>query len=393
MKQRRYICFNPVSDKGLAHFTDNFMLTKDKTEADCWLVRSAELSAEEFPVRLRTIARAGAGVNNIPVKRCTDQGIVVFNTPGANANAVVEMVIAGMLMASRDIVGGTQWVRTLDADAGIAAKVEKGKKAFAGTELRGKKLGVIGLGAIGHQVANVAVSMGMEVYGFDPFISVRYAWMLSRNVHHTESLDDLLAVCDYITIHVPLADNTKNMIGENEIAKMKDGVILLNFSRDILFDEEAVGAALEKGKVRKYVTDFANERCMGLPNTIITPHLGASTEESEENCSVMAVEEARDYLNNGTINNSVNFPNITLGDLKLATRVVVLHRNVPGILSKITTLFGEANINIDQMISSSKGDAACALFDIPNPVQREFVMQLSSQADILKVRVIQRTGE
>ncbi len=389
MKERNVVCINPISPKGLERFGANYTITKDACDADCWLVRSADLLTSELPPRLRAIGRAGAGVNNIPLDRCTQQGIVVFNTPGANANAVAEMVIAGMLMASRDIVGGVNWLRTLEA-SGIAAAVEKGKKNFAGTELRGKKLGVIGLGAIGHLVANVAVSLGMEVYGYDPYISVNYAWRLSRAVRHVESLADLLTQCDYITIHVPLIDATRNMIGAEQIAMMKDGVILLNFSRDTLMDEDAVGQALQSGKVRKFVTEFANEKNILFPNTIITPHLGASTEESEENCAVMAVDEVQDYLNNGNIANSVNFPAISLGAIRTPTRVVVLHNNVPGIISKITTLFSNFGFNIEQMISASRGHAACALFDVGQAMQREFAMQLSTREDILKVRVIQK---
>ncbi len=390
MKERNVVCINPISPKGLERFGSNYTITKDACDADCWLVRSADLHGTQLPSRLRAIGRAGAGVNNIPLEDCSKEGIVVFNTPGANANAVAEMVIAGMLMASRDIVGGVNWLRTLEGAPGIGEKVEKGKKNFAGTELRGKKLGVIGLGAIGHLVANVSVSLGMEVYGYDPYISVNYAWRLSRSVRHVESLEDLLRECDYITIHVPLMDATRMMIGKDQIAMMKQGVILLNFSRESLMDEEAVGEALKSGKVRKYATEFANEKNVSFPNTIITPHLGASTEESEENCAIMVVDEVQDYLNNGNITNSVNFPAISMGTLKSPTRVVVLHNNVPGIISKITTLFSNFNFNIEQMISASRGHVACALFDVGQAMQREFAMQLSNQEDILKVRVIQK---
>ncbi len=390
MKERNIVCLNPISPKGLECLGANYTITQDANDADCWLVRSADLHDKALPSRLRAIGRAGAGVNNIPLDACTQQGIVVFNTPGANANAVAELVIAGMLMASRDIVGGVNWLRTLEATPAIGQKVAKGKKNFGGTELRGKKLGVIGLGAIGHLVANVGVSLGMEVYGYDPYISVNYAWRLSRSVRHVESLEDVLKECDYITIHVPLMDATRMMIGAQQVAMMKEGVILLNFSRDLLMDEAAVGEALKSGKVRKYVTEFANEKNVAFPNTIIIPHLGASTEESEENCAVMAVEEVQDYLNNGNIANSVNFPAISLGALKSPTRVVVLHNNVPGIISKITTLFSNFNFNIEQMISASRGRVACALFDVEQAMQREFAMQLSNQDDILKVRVIQK---
>ncbi len=390
MKERNVVCLNPISPKGLECFGKNYAITQDVNDADCWLVRSADLHGKTLPPRLRAIGRAGAGVNNIPLDACTKQGIVVFNTPGANANGVAELVIAGMLMASRDIVGGVNWLRTLEAAPDIGEKVEKGKKNFAGTELRGKKLGVIGLGAIGHLVANVGVSLGMEVYGYDPYISVNYAWRLSRSVRHVESLEDVLRECDYITVHVPLMDATRMMIGAQQVAMMKEGAILLNFSRDSLVDEKAVGEALKTGKLRKYVTEFATEKNIAFPNTIIIPHLGASTEESEENCAVMAVQEVQDYLNNGNIANSVNFPAVSLGSLKSPTRVVVLHNNVPGIISKITTLFSSYNFNIEQMISASRGRVACALFDVEQSMERDFAMQLSNQDDILKVRVIQK---
>ncbi|HHU01787.1 MAG TPA: 3-phosphoglycerate dehydrogenase [Christensenellaceae bacterium] len=390
MKERNVVCLNPISPKGLERLGANYAIVHNAGDADCWLVRSADLHGKTLPSRLRAIGRAGAGVNNIPLDACVHQGIVVFNTPGANANAVAELVIAGMLMASRDIVGGINWLRTLEATPDIGAKVEKGKKNFAGTELRGKKLGVIGLGAIGHLVANVAVSLGMEVYGYDPYISVNYAWRLSRSVRHVENLEKVLKECDYITIHVPLMDATRMMIGAQQVAMMKEGVILLNFSRDSLVDEKAVGATLQNEKIRKYVTEFVNEKNVAFTNTIIIPHLGASTEESEENCAVMVVEEVQDYLNNGNIANSVNFPAISLGSLKSPTRVVVLHNNVPGIISKITTLFSNFNFNIEQMISASRGSVACALFDVEQTMQREFAMQLSNQDNILKVRVIQK---
>ncbi len=393
LKQRNVACLNDISPKGLAEFGPNYSIVKDRADSDCWLVRSANLLDAQLPARLRTIARAGAGVNNIPLDRCTGQGIVVFNTPGANANAVAELVVAGMLMASRDILGGANWVRSQGADAQLSDKVEKGKKAFAGMEIRGKRLGVIGLGAVGHLVANAAVSLGMEVYGYDPYISIEFALKLSRSVHLAAQLGELLEACDYISIHVPLQDSTRDFIGEAQIQRMRDGVVLLNFSRDLLMDEAAVGAALSGGKVRRYVTDFANQQVLGFPNTIILPHLGAATEEAEENCAVMAVRQAQDYLNNGNIVNSVNFPAISLGKAQLPTRVIVLHHNMPGILSKITTLFGEAGINIEQMVSASRGSAGCAMFDAVVKVPREFAMGLSSKPGIFKVRVIHQNGD
>ena len=393
LKERNVACLNDISSRGLEDFGANYTITKDPADSDCWLVRSANLLQKELPPRLRAIARAGAGVNNIPLDRCTQAGVVVFNTPGANANAVAELVVAGMLLASRDILGGANWVRSQQAGPQLPEQVEKGKKAFAGTELRGKRLGVIGLGAVGHLVANAADSLGMEVYGYDPYISIEFALKLSRSVRIAVQLAELLENCDYISIHVPLQDSTRDFIGAAQIQRMKDGIVLLNFSRDLLMDEAAVGAALGSGKVRRYVTDFANEHVVSFPNTIILPHLGAATEEAEENCAEMAVRQAQDYLDNGNIVNSVNFPAISLGRAQFPTRVVVLHDNVPGILSKITTLFGENDINIEQMVSASRGSASCAIFDVAVKVPREFAMGLSSRPGILKVRVIHKNGD
>ena len=393
LKERNVACLNDISSRGLEDFGANYTITKDPADSDCWLVRSANLLQKELPPRLRAIARAGAGVNNIPLDRCTQAGVVVFNTPGANANAVAELVVAGMLLASRDILGGANWVRSQQAGPQLPEQVEKGKKAFAGTELRGKRLGVIGLGAVGHLVANAADSLGMEVYGYDPYISIEFALKLSRSIRIAAQLAELLENCDYISIHVPLQDSTRDFIGAAQIQRMKDGIVLLNFSRDLLMDEAAVGAALGSGKVRRYVTDFANEHVVSFPNTIILPHLGAATEEAEENCAEMAVRQAQDYLDNGNIVNSVNFPAISLGRAQFPTRVVVLHDNVPGILSKITTLFGENDINIEQMVSASRGSASCAIFDVAVKVPREFAMGLSSRPGILKVRVIHKNGD
>ncbi|MDD2429953.1 MAG: 3-phosphoglycerate dehydrogenase family protein [Eubacteriales bacterium] len=393
LKERNVACLNDISSRGLEAFGANYTITKDPADSDCWLVRSANLLQKELPPRLRAIARAGAGVNNIPLDRCTQAGVVVFNTPGANANAVAELVVAGMLLASRDILGGANWVRSQQAGPQLPEQVEKGKKAFAGTELRGKRLGVIGLGAVGHLVANAADSLGMEVYGYDPYISIEFALKLSRSIRIAAQLAELLENCDYISIHVPLQDSTRDFIGAAQIQRMKDGIVLLNFSRDLLMDEAAVGAALGSGKVRRYVTDFANEHVVSFPNTIILPHLGAATEEAEENCAEMAVRQAQDYLDNGNIVNSVNFPAISLGRAQFPTRVVVLHDNVPGILSKITTLFGENDINIEQMVSASRGSASCAIFDVAVKVPREFAMGLSSRPGILKVRVIHKNGD
>lgn len=393
MKARKYALLNDISPLGIQEFGENFELTKDVNEADLWLVRSAELKDAELPERLRVIARAGAGVNNIPLARCSQKGIVVFNTPGGNANGVAELVVAGMLLASRGIIEGANWLRTQQADEKLQQAAEKQKKIYSGREIRGKKLGVVGLGAVGHLVANAAVSMGMEVTGYDPTMSIEYALKLSRAVHVAGQLNGMLADCDFVSLNLPLNDKTKGLFDETMLSKMKPGAVLLNFARDLIVDEDALGRALQNGTIKGYVTDFANEKVMTFPHTIVLPHLGAATEESEDNCAVMAVLEAQDYLNNGNITNSVNFPAINLGKAVYPTRVMVLHNNVPGILSKVTTLFGEAHVNIEQMVSASRGEVACALFDTSVRVLREFAMQLSTMPGILKVRVIYSSEE
>ena len=304
----QYYCMNPIAKVGLDLFRENFKETKEIEAAEGVLVRSASMHDMEFSDRLLAVSRAGAGVNNIPLEKCAEKGIVVFNTPGANANGVKELVIAGMLLASRDIVGGIEWVKSQADNENIAKDAEKIKKKFAGTEVENKKLGIIGLGAIGVKVANVAKHMGMEVYGYDPYVSVDAAWNLSRDVKHVLNVDEIYAECDIITIHVPLMDATKGMIGSEALEKMKDGVILLNFARDLLVDEKAVLASIKAGKVRKYVSDFANSTTVGQEGCIVIPHLGASTEESEDNCAKMAIKEMMEYLENGNIKNSVNYP-------------------------------------------------------------------------------------
>ncbi len=388
MKARKYALLNDISMHGIKELGENFKLTKDVNEADLWLVRSAELKEANLPDRLRVIARAGAGVNNIPLARCTKQGIVVLNTPGGNANAVAELVVAGMLLASRGIIDGANWLRTQPADENLQQAAEKQKKMYSGHEIKGKKLGVVGLGAVGHLVANAAVSLGMEVTGYDPMMSIEYALKLSRSVHVAGQLNEMLADCDFVSLNLPLNDKTKGLFDEGRLSKLKKGAVLLNFARDLIVDEDALGRMLDSGELNGYVTDFANEKVMAFPRTIVLPHLGAATEESEDNCAVMAVRQAEDYLNNGNIINSVNFPAINLGRATYPTRILVLHNNVPGILSKVTTLFGEANINIEQMVSASRGEVASALFDASVNVLREFAMQLTTMPDILKVRVI-----
>lgn len=383
-----YYCLNPIADVGLNLFDDNYEKTYTMDEAQAVLVRSAAMHDLTFSDNLYAIARAGAGVNNIPLDRCAEEGIVVFNTPGANASGVKELVLAGMLLASRDVVGGIKWVQSQAGEADIAKMAEKQKKAYAGCEIAGKKLGVIGLGAIGVKVANAATHLGMEVYGYDPYISVNAAWELSRSIRHAATVEEIYQNCDYITIHVPLMDSTKKMINEAAMEQMKDGVVILNFARDLLVDEDALLQALESGKVKKYVTDFPNPTVAGKDGVIVIPHLGASTEESEDNCAVMAVQEVRDYLENGNIRNSVNYPNCDMGECKTAARVAVLHRNIKGMIGKYSAVMGNADINISDMTNKSRGDYAYSLMDLENPVTPEVVKELEAIEGVLKVRVI-----
>lgn len=384
----KYHCLNPIANVGLDLFGDNYTKTDELKDAQAVLVRSAAMHDLELPEGLDAIARAGAGVNNIPLDKCADQGIVVFNTPGANANGVKELVFAGMLLASRDIIGGINWVLENKDNENVGKDAEKAKKAFAGCEIAGKKLGVIGLGAIGVKVANAATKLGMDVYGYDPFISVNAAWNLSRYVKHINNLEDIYRECDYITIHVPLLDDTKKMLNKEAFALMKDGVVVLNFARDLLVDEEAILDAIKDGKVKKYVSDFANSTTAGKEGCIVIPHLGASTGESEDNCAQMAVREVMDYLENGNIHNSVNFPNCDMGVCSAAGRVAVLHRNVKGIIGKYTAVMGDNNINISDMTNKSRGDYAYSLLDIDSPVTDAAIEQLKGIEAVLKVRVI-----
>ena len=385
----QYQCLNPISKVGLDGFTNDYTKTEEIEKADAILVRSASMHEMKLPENIQAIARAGAGVNNIPLQDCAEQGIVVFNTPGANANGVKEMVIAGMLLASRDIVGGVEWVKQEKDNENVGKLAEKQKKQFAGCEIKGKKLGVIGLGAIGAMVANTAIYLGMEVYGYDPYISVDAAWNLSRDIHHIQNVEDIYRTCDYITIHVPLLDSTKGMINKAAIDEMKDGVVLLNYARDLLVDEDAVLAALKAGKMKKYVTDFANPKVVGAEGTIVTPHLGASTKESEDNCAVMAVKEIRDFLENGNIKNSVNFPNCSMGVCTGAGRVTICHKNIPGMLGAFTTVMGNAGVNISDMTNKGKGDYAYTMMDLESEATEEMVKALEAVDGVLKVRIIQ----
>lgn len=384
----QYHCLNPIANVGLDLFDENYKKVEEMKDAQAVLVRSAAMHDLELPENLYAIARAGAGVNNIPLEKCADAGIVVFNTPGANANGVKELVFAGMLLASRDITGGINWVLENKDSETVGKDAEKAKKAFAGREIAGKKLGVIGLGAIGVKVANAATHLGMEVYGYDPFISVNAAWSLSRNVKHISAVEEIYRECDYITIHVPLLDDTKKMLNEEAFNQMKDGVIVLNFARDLLVDEEAILKAIKAGKVKKYVSDFPNPTTAGQEGCIVIPHLGASTEESEDNCAVMAVEEVRDFLENGNIRNSVNFPNCDMGVCAGAGRIAVLHKNIKGIISKYTAVMESNNINISDMTNKSRGDYAYSLMDIDSLVTEAAVEQLKSIEGVLKVRVV-----
>ena len=384
----QYHCLNPISQIGLDKFTENYQKTEAAEAADAILVRSASMHEMELPENLKVVARAGAGVNNIPLDRCAEKGIVVFNTPGANANGVKELVLAGMLLASRDIVGGIEWVAHEEDKEHIDKLAEKQKKQFAGCEISGKKLGIIGLGAIGAMVANSATHLGMEVYGYDPFISIDAAWNLSRTIKHSKSLDEIYSQCDYITIHVPLTDNTRKMIDKEAFTKMKEGVVLLNFARDLLVDEEALIEALDSGKVKKYVTDFANPTVANAPNTLVTPHLGASTEESEDNCAVMAVKQLMDYLENGNIKNSVNYPSCDGGTCIDAGRLTINHKNIPNMITQFTKVLGDAGVNIANMINKSKGDYAYTMIDVTTPISKEVAQALKAIEEVYRVRII-----
>ena len=381
-------CLNAISKYGTDLLNEEYALTDNMEEAEGVLVRSAAMHDMTFSDNLLAIARAGAGVNNIPLASCADQGIVVFNTPGANANGVKELVIAGMLLASRDVVGGIEWCRGIKEDPDIAKAVEKGKKAFAGTEIKGKKLGVIGLGAIGAEVANAAAALGMEVYGYDPFISVNAAWMLSRSVKHITAVDTIYKECDYITVHVPLLDNTRGMINKEELNEMKDGVVILNFARDLLVNDDDMAEALASKKVKKYVTDFPNPKSANMEGALVIPHLGASTEESEDNCAVMAVKEMMDYLENGNIQNSVNYPNCDMGVCKSTSRIAVLHMNIPNMIGQITGSLAAGNINISDMTNKSRDKYAYTLLDLENVPDSITIQKLNAIKGVLRVRVI-----
>lgn len=384
----KYHCLNPISQVGLSLLGEGFERTENLGEADAVLVRSANMHDLELPSCLEAVARAGAGVNNIPLDKCAEKGIVVFNTPGANANGVKELVLAGLFLASRDIVGGINWVQSQSENEDVAKAAEKEKKRFAGCEIKGKKLGIIGLGAIGVLVANAAVNLEMEVYGYDPYISVDAAWNLSKEIHHIEHVEDIYKECDYITIHVPLLDSTRKMINQEAIDMMKDGVVVLNFARDLLVDEEAMLAGLKSGKVKRYVSDFPNTVTAGQEGAIVIPHLGASTEESEDNCAKMAAEEMIDYLKNGNIRHSVNYPDCDMGVCQDQCRIAINHRNIKNMIGQFTTLFGEGDINITRMVNKSRKDYAYSLFDLETELPTDLLEKLKNIEGVLKVRVL-----
>ena len=385
---RKIHCLNPISKLGTGLLTENYEMTDNLAEAEGILVRSAAMHDLELPKGLRAVARAGAGVNNIPLDKCAEAGIVVFNTPGANANGVKELVLAGMLLGARDVVGGIDWCKEQKDNENISKDMEKAKKKFAGHEIRGKKLGVIGLGAIGAEVANAAAALGMEVYGYDPFISVKAAWMLSRDVKNITSVDTIYLECDYITVHVPLIDSTRQMINKDSLGQMKDGVVILNFARDLLVNDDDMAEALASGRVKRYITDFPNAKVMQMPNVIATPHLGASTEESEDNCAVMAVKELMDYLDNGNIKNSVNFPNCDMGVCTTVGRLALLHKNVPNMIGQISSILASTDMNIAYMTNKSRDKYAYTLVDLETKADAATIEKLKAIQGMMRVRVI-----
>ena len=384
----KYACLNPIADCGLANLPDGYERTERFEEADAVFVRSAKMDELTPGANLLAVARAGAGVNNIPHAEYSKKGIVVFNTPGANANGVKELVIAGMLLASRDIVGGIGWVKENAADPAVGKAAEKAKKAFAGTEIQGKRLGVIGLGAIGQKVANAAVGLGMEVFGYDPYLSVDAAWNLDHAVKHCKNVEAIYRACDFITIHVPALDTTKGMINAEAIAMMKRGVIIINAARDALVNEKDLLAAIDDGKVRKYVSDFPTPATASHKGCIVIPHLGASTEEAEDNCAVMAVKEMRDYIENGNIVNSVNYPACSLGPASKAGRVAICHKNVANMIGTFTSILGEAKVNIDAIANKSRGDFAYTLIDTDSAIPDDVVKALTASEAVIRVRIV-----
>lgn len=380
--------YNKISKVGLEVFDDKYTVGDEVENADGAIVRSAALHDTEFPESLKAIARAGAGTNNIPIERCSEQGIVVFNTPGANANAVKELVLAGMLISSRRVIPAIEWAKTLKGEGDAVGKlVEKGKGAFAGPELKGKKLGIIGLGAIGVLVANAANHLGMTVYGYDPYLSINSAWNLTHNAIHIYDINEIYKNCDYISVHVPLTDTTKNMINANAIASMKDGVRILNFARGGLVNSADIKNALADGKVASYVTDFPSDDLLDVDGVIAIPHLGASTPESEDNCADMAAKQLIDYIENGNITNSVNMPAISM-PRSGNHRVCIIHKNIPNMLTAITGIVAENNVNIENMLNKSRGDYAYTMIDVNVENAAEIDTRISAIEGVVKVRII-----
>ncbi len=384
----KYTCLNPIAACGLERFPEGYEQTENLAEADAVLVRSASMHDMEFSDNLKAIARAGAGVNNIPLEKCAEQGIVVFNTPGANANGVKELIVAALILGSRDLKGGMEWVEANKNDENIIKTMEKAKSKYAGREIQGKKLGIIGLGAIGVLVANAANRLGMEVLGCDPFLSVEHALDLSRDIHVVKTREEIFKECDYITLHVPLLDDTREMINEETLGMMKDGVVLLNFARDLLVNEDALENAVKSGKIRNYITDFPTKRVANLDHVIAFPHLGATTEESEDNCAVMAVKELKDFLENGNIKNSVNYPACDAGVCETPGRITICHRNIPKMLTQFTKEFADLGINIENMTNKSRGNYAYSILDTVVAVSEETAQKIAATEGVLKVRVI-----
>ncbi|MDY3780718.1 MAG: phosphoglycerate dehydrogenase [Candidatus Faecousia sp.] len=379
---------NKISPKGTALWTEDYCQSQTVEEADALLVRSAAMQDMAFSQKLLAVARAGAGVNNIPLDRCAEQGVVVFNTPGANARSVMELTLCGLLLGCRDVVGGIEWVKSIAGTENVAKQVEKGKSQFAGHEILGRKLGVIGLGAVGGPFANAARKLGMQVYGCDPFISIDAAWHLDSQIHRVNSREEIFATCDIISLHTPLLEDTRKMINAETLAKMKDGVIILNFARDLLVDDEAMAQALASGKVKRYITDFPNEKTAAMPGCVAIPHLGASTEESEDNCAKMAVTQVMNYLENGNIVNSVNFPNCDMGVCTSQGRITILHRNIPNSLGRFTTAMAGENVNIAGLMNKSRGEYAYTMLDLDHKPSESLVEGLRGIEGVLRVRVI-----
>lgn len=388
MKDRKILVLDNISESGLKSFRGGYSMSDEPGGVHGALVRSYDMHGMDFPDSLRVIARAGVGLNNIPIDECSERGIVVLSTPGANANAVKELVLAGMLLSSRDIIGGISWVREHADDPDIAKTAEKAKKAFAGQELMGKTMGVIGLGAIGVIVANLCTYFGMEVLGYDPYISVQSAWRLNRSVKHEADIGELFANADYITVHVPATDSSRNLINKASFDQMKKGVRILNFSRDFVVNDDDILEALKSGKVARYITDFATPRSVNMPNTIITPHLGASTREAEENCALMAVNELQDYLDNGNITHSANFPDVNAGICRTQSRIACLHRNIPGMLGALTAILGDAKINIANLQNASRDRYAYTLIDIEERISDDALVKFKAIDGMLRVRIV-----